>query len=54
MVMIDLNKWEQATAEQKLQMCQSVADNANERAISKDDYILMFRFLLSMIDKQKV
>lgn len=49
-MMIDVNKWEKATNEQKLQMCQSIADNANEKAISKEDYILMFRFLLSQVD----
>ena len=48
-MMIDVNKWEKATNEQKLQMCQSIADNANEKAISKEDYILMFRFLLSQV-----
>lgn len=49
MVMIDLNKWQAATDEQKMQMCKALADGANEKAISKDDYILMFRFLLQKV-----
>jgi hypothetical protein len=47
--MIDLEKWEQATEEQKIQTCVSLAEIANEKAISKDDYILMFRFLLKKV-----
>ena len=49
MVMIDVNKWEQATDEQKMKMCESIVDNANEKAISKEDYILMFKFLLKKV-----
>lgn len=49
MVMIDSEKWKKSTNEQKLQMCQSLAAYANERAISKDDYIMMFKFLLSIV-----
>lgn len=52
MVMIDLNKWQASTDEQKMQMCQALADGANEKAISKDDYILMFRFLLQKVQGQ--
>lgn len=49
MVMIDVNKWEQATDEQKMKMCESIVDGANEKAISKEDYILMFKFLLKKV-----
>ncbi len=47
--MIDVSKWEQSTDEQKLQLCESVVNNANEKAISKEDYILMFKFLLEKV-----
>ena len=50
-MMIDIEKWNHSTEEQKLQRCQSLADGANEKAISKDDYILMFKYLLSKVNK---
>ncbi len=49
MVMIDKDKWNGGSDEQKMQMCQAISDGANEKAISKEDYILMFRFLLSKV-----
>ncbi len=51
MIMIDVEKWNKADDKQKLQMCESIAEGANERAISKDDWILMFKFLLSQVRK---
>ena len=44
--MIDKDKWTAATDKEKMQMCQAISQGANERAISKEDYILMFKFLL--------
>lgn len=49
MVMIDKDKWNSGSDEQKMQMCQAIVDGANEKTISKEDYILMFRFLLSKV-----
>lgn len=49
MIMIDKDKWNNGSDDQKMQMCQAIADGANEKAISKEDYILMFRFLLSKV-----
>lgn len=50
--MINLNKWDSSDDGQKVQMCESLAGMANEKAISKEDYILMFRFLLSKVQGQ--
>lgn len=47
--MIDNEKWQKASDEQKMQMCVSIRDGANEKAISKDDYITMFKFLLEYV-----
>lgn len=52
MVMIDVEKWKQSDDKQKLQMCQVIAEGVNERAISKDDWILMFKFLLSQVKQE--
>ena len=48
-MVIDVEKWEQITDEQKMQMCEALAKNVNERAISKEDYILMFKFLMTKV-----
>lgn len=47
--MIDLEKWEQSTDEQKLQMCKSVKENVNLKTITKNDWQLMFEFLLQKV-----
>lgn len=47
--MIDVMKWEQMTDEQKLQMCKSVKEGVNIRTVSKDDWKLMFEFLLDKV-----
>lgn len=52
--MIDVNKWEQTTDEQKLQMCVSVRKNINEKTVSKDDWKLMFDFLLDKVVQGEV
>lgn len=46
MQMIDKDKWTAADDGEKMKMCQAIRQGANERAISKEDYILMFNFLL--------
>lgn len=48
--MIDAEKWEQATDEQKLQMCRSVKENIKMDSVTKSDWKLMFEFLLGMVD----
>lgn len=48
--MIDVEKWEQATDEQKLQMCKSVKETGQSNAVTKSDWKLMFEFLLGMVD----
>ena len=47
--MIDPIKWEQMTDEQKLQLCNSIKDGVSVRSISKDDWKLMFEFLMDKI-----
>jgi hypothetical protein len=47
--MIDKNKWEQASDEQKLKMCKAVNDSINTNAVSKEDWKLMFEFLLNRV-----
>ena len=45
--MIDPMKWEQMTDEQKLQMCNAIKEGVNIRTVTKDDWKLMFDFLLN-------
>ena len=47
--MIDSAKWEQMTDEQKLQMCNSIKDGINVRTVTKEDWKLMFEFLLAKV-----
>ena len=47
--MLDVTKWEQMTDEQKLQLCQSVREGVNIITVSKNDWKLMFDFLLSKV-----
>jgi hypothetical protein len=47
--MIDSTKWEQMTDEQKLQMCNAIKEGVNVRAVSKEDWKLMFEFLLDKV-----
>lgn len=47
--MLDKEKWEQMTDEQKLQMCESVSEGVSVNAISKVDWKLMFDFLLNKV-----
>lgn len=49
MVMIDKEKWEQSSTEQKMQMCNAIHEGANERAVSKEDFVMMFKFLLEVV-----
>jgi hypothetical protein len=49
MKMIDVNRWEQSTDEQKMQMCKAVNENINANSVSKDDWKLMFEFLLEKV-----
>lgn len=47
--MIDVNKWEQMTDEQKLQMCNSIKEGVNVRTVTKEDWKLVFEFLLDKV-----
>ena len=47
--MIDVVKWEQMTDEQKLQMCKCIREGVNIRTVSKEDWKLMFEFLLDKV-----
>ena len=47
--MIDPMKWEQMTDEQKLQLCKAISEGVNIRAVSKDDWKLMFEFLMAKV-----
>lgn len=47
--MIDVEKWEQMNDEQKLQLCNSIKDGVSVRSISKDDWKLMFDFLMTKV-----
>ena len=47
--MIDPMKWEQMTDEQKLQMCKSIKEGVNIRTVTKEDWKLMFEFLLDKV-----
>lgn len=47
--MIDVMKWEQMTDEQKLQMCKSIREGVNIRTVTKEDWKLMFEFLLDKV-----
>lgn len=48
--MIDKEKWENSDDAKKLEICNSFKDGANERALSKDDYNIMWSFLLDYIN----
>ena len=47
--MIDPTKWEQATDEQKLQTCVTVDESVNFNNVTKNDWLLMFKFLLEKV-----
>lgn len=47
--MIDLMKWEQMTDEQKLQMCKSIKEGVKVNTITKEDWKLMFEFLMNKV-----
>lgn len=47
--MLDKEKWDQSDNQQKLKICYSLEDGANERTLSKDDYNMMWHFLLNYI-----
>ena len=47
--MIDKEKWEQMTDEQKLQMCNSIKEGVNVNSITKADWKLMFEFLIGKV-----
>ena len=46
--MIDSAKWEQMTDEQKLQMCKSIDNGVKIGSVTKDDWKIMFDFLLNL------
>ena len=47
--MIDAEKWNNATDEQKLQMCKTVKESVSTNVVSKADWKLMFEFLLEKV-----
>lgn len=47
--MIDPTKWEQMSEEQKLQMCKSVNSAVKIGAVTKEDWKIMFDFLLNKV-----
>lgn len=51
--MIDKEKWNTSNDTEKMKMCQAIRQGASEKAISKDDYILMFNFLLEQCSGSK-
>jgi hypothetical protein len=51
--MIDVEKWNQATDEQKLQMCKSVKESVKVNTVTKDDWNLMFEFLLEKVQGEQ-
>lgn len=51
--MIDLEKWKKLDDEKKFEACKTMLEVANEKATSKDDWILMCRFLLTKIGTEK-
>lgn len=51
--MIDLEKWKKLDDEKKFETCRALSEVANEKATSKDDWILMCRFLLTKISNQR-
>lgn len=52
--MIDKEKWEQSDDQQKLAICKTLRDGANENTISKDDYNMMWKFLLDFIENNSL
>lgn len=51
--MIDSEKWKKLDDEKKLATCRALSEVANEKATSKEDWILMCRFLLTKISGNK-
>lgn len=47
--MISPEKWEQMTDEQKLQLCKSVDNGIKINSVTKDDWKIMFDFLLNKV-----
>lgn len=47
--MIDSSKWEKLSDEQKLQLCKSINDGGNIKTVTKEDWKLMFEFLLKKV-----
>lgn len=47
--MIDSKKWETSSDEQKMQMCKAVHESVNTTTVSKEDWKLMFEFLLKKV-----
>ena len=47
--MIEKEKWEQMTDEQKLHLCESVDNGVNANAVTKIDWEIMFKFLLNKV-----
>lgn len=52
--MLDNEKWKKADDQQKLAICKTLRDGANENTISKDDYNMMWKFLLDFIDNNSL
>ena len=51
--MIDSEKWKKLDDEKKIEACRTILEVANEKVISRDDWILMCRFLLTKISSQE-
>lgn len=47
--MIASSKWDKMTDEQKLMLCESVKKGADVNSITKQDWKLMFDFLLNKV-----
>jgi hypothetical protein len=47
--MIDVEKWNQASDEQKLQTCVTIHENVSVKSVTKDDWLLMFKFLIEKV-----
>ena len=51
--MIDPNKWNSMTDEQRLQMCKSIDEGININTVSKSDWYIMFKFLLEKVQGER-
>ena len=47
--MIDVVKWERMNDEQKLQLCKSIKEGIDLKIVVRDDWQLIFEFLLKKV-----